>query len=791
MHNIQNIFNNLVSKSVNRSESEVVTVQYLSNPDGSIRWIWPSTCKSPYFLKFYHVQGLKANAFALLIKFIFALRLQKLVFKSSEVVLTDTILVNQNEWALFTGTVGPNQKYILYQKEQFTKKGSFTKIAITPQSQKLINNEIATIDILKKEKDLNFHFPDVVNVDNNFITFQENRSFSTRKNQWSQQHTLFLQSLAKVNACEYAYDDFDQKHNISSRIQSLKNTRKKLPSGIIKKLEYLHQSFKGSTVDTHLAHGDFTPWNILTNQHAELYIYDWELSSANYPLGFDFFHFIIQNGVLTQQMTWSEIKTEISLSEGMIFHQNETELYLSYYLLVNVLNYLEVYVKQENWHTQIYWLLETWNVALSDSLATVVNPRELIVLDTFDHLNYDQYSGLKLSDQAEKISEYSDLDILMTRQTSEKLIQFLNKHPLIQKVQIQSRYAMTRLMILTKDRQLLSMDHIHQLKRKSLEYMNVKELLKRPYIDRYGIKKMDLMDSLQFIGLFYGLNNAPIPEKYRKYGHVFVGVNNHLDQVINEQFSTGKPNQLELYKEINKLPMNQSFSAFKNKILYLLDSLRNTFRQKGLVITFSGVDGAGKSTIIEKTKREIEKKLRKKVVVIRHRPSLLPILSAWAKGKSEAEKYAAQNLPRQGNNKSTISSLLRFAYYYTDYIIGQFYIYVKHVLRGDVVLYDRYYFDFINDSLRSNISLPKWFLKGGYKLLFQPTLNFFLYADAQTILSRKKELDEQTIKKLTHDYISLFNDLDKKQIGQYLAIENIHLDRTLHLVSKSIQAKLI
>jgi thymidylate kinase len=112
-------------------------------------------------------------------------------------------------------------------------------------------------------------------------------------------------------------------------------------------------------------------------------------------------------------------------------------------------------------------------------------------------------------------------------------------------------------------------------------------------------------------------------------------------------------------------------------------------------------------------------------------------------------------------------------------------------LRGDVVLYDRYYFDFINDSLRSNISLPKWLLRGGYRLLFQPTLNFFLYADAQTILSRKKELDEQTIKKLTHDYISLFNDLDKKRIGKYLAIENIHLDRTLHLVSKSIQAKLI
>jgi hypothetical protein len=111
--------------------------------------------------------------------------------------------------------------------------------------------------------------------------------------------------------------------------------------------------------------------------------------------------------------------------------------------------------------------------------------------------------------------------------------------------------------------------------------------------------------------------------------------------------------------------------------------------------------------------------MRKRVVVIRHRPSLLPILSAWSKGKTAAEKEAAETLPRQGQNKSFFSSVFRFSYYYTDYLFGQFYVYFKHVLRGDVVLYDRYYFDFINDSLRSNITLPKWILKSGYTFLLK------------------------------------------------------------------------
>ena len=113
----------------------------------------------------------------------------------------------------------------------------------------------------------------------------------------------------------------------------------------------------------------------------------------------------------------------------------------------------------------------------------------------------------------------------------------------------------------------------------------------------------------------------------------------------------------------------------------------------------------------DEIRQKIEKQLRMPVVVLRHRPSILPIISAYTMGKEAAEQKAASTLPRQGKNNSTLSSLLRFAYYYTDYVLGQFYIQVKYVLRGKVVVYDRYYFDFINDSKRSNISLPNWFTK--------------------------------------------------------------------------------
>lgn len=107
------------------------------------------------------------------------------------------------------------------------------------------------------------------------------------------------------------------------------------------------------------------------------------------------------------------------------------------------------------------------------------------------------------------------------------------------------------------------------------------------------------------------------------------------------------------------------------------------------------------------------------------------------------------------------------------------------------MLYDRYYFDFINDSLRSNITLPKWILEKGYTFLMKPDLNFFLYADAQTILARKKELTEETINKLTSEYLTLFNRLGKNKTEQYQPIENIHLEQTLATISASIQRKLM
>lgn len=197
-----------------------------------------------------------------------------------------------------------------------------------------------------------------------------------------------------------------------------------------------------------------------------------------------------------------------------------------------------------------------------------------------------------------------------------------------------------------------------------------------------------------------------------------------------------------------------------------------------LVISFSGVDGAGKTTIL----RIIKEKLLAdglKVVELRSRPSLLPILSAFKHGKNQAEINAAEALPRMGGNVSQLSSWLRYFYYLTDYIFGQIFIYFRYTRRNYVVIYDRFYFDYIVDpkrfNLLNNMRLTKFF----FRFIRSPNINIFLHAPVEIILERKRELDATAIRSLTDGYMALFDNLEGHSNSKYICIENIDLSQTI------------
>ena len=786
---MENIFKKIgytLSSSNDKRNLEEIKWLQINNPDGTARWIWNSSNKQPIFLKFYNEGSIRAKIFALLIKTIFYLKLQKLVFKQSTFYFQknqNSFFNIQNNWAIFLGTVGPNNKALLFDGR------NFTKIATTSNAEKLIENEYLNIKKLNTYS-LSFITPSVVNKTSDCLTLSNVSNDCKRFGSIKSLQINAILELNRIDKQVLAVKEWNYLNELKNKLNAIENT--KIPNNIVRKLKALINDMQpDEKIELAFSHGDFTPWNMFeVNQKVSLY--DWELASSDKTKGFDYFHYVIQYEVLVNHKSWKNIYTVLleNAKQKRLIEQlfngnlDEFHTYLKWYLIINSINHLDLYAAQKNWHIQINWLLNVWNEGLNEFMKNIKSSRQLIIMDLFDAIQNEEYATLKMpNDFPENLSLNADIDVIIPKNLNSKMVSFLKNHTLISRIKTEKKSFMNAIKIVTNENEILAIDLIWQLKRKNLEMLDAKKIIAENIKNEFQVKTTSCKYTVQYIGLFHLLNNGKIPKKYKAYAQIIHNSKAELDLLIGEHYVNRKQNKTKLLEYLHRQKANRKINFMINTLNYGLDTLKSYFSNSGFVITFSGVDGVGKSTVIEQIAIKIEKQLRKKVIVLRHRPSLLPILSVYTKGKEKAHTDVISSLPRQGKNTSLLSSLLRFSYYYFDYLIGQFVIYFKYTLRGDVVIYDRYYFDFINDSKRSNIQLPKYISKSGYRFLLKPKFNFFLFEEAKVILKRKNGLNESTINELTKEYKTLFQHLKlKTKNTRYDSIRNDNLDSTLNTI---------
>ncbi|WP_273445663.1 phosphotransferase family protein [Neolewinella agarilytica] len=736
---------------------------YIPGVDGHPRWIWPADSKRPTFLQFFQPISWKQHIYVIVIRLIFLLRLQQLVFSS--IPLKADFTRKEDGWAVFTGTPGPNRKLVI-----INKKGEIAKVAVGKMAIPNLRNEAFFLrDLQANEQRFSFRVPKLIRYKDEELVMEKIPSQGTWS-RFTQQHATALWQLRRVKAHNGLLSDWREWDRIHKRINQLKNEpHADIPVGLITDLlKMVVQEDRTAAVSYGLAHGDFTPWNTLRTNDDQLAIIDWELGQTEMPLGFDFFHFHLQNGIMVERKSWQqiyrgmqEVLTEETRSALFGNAEADVDRYLRLYLMYHISYYLSLYQQQQDWHQQIYWQLDVW----SDALVSLLDPedqRRALLSRLFDGLKNRDYAVLKMEHEDPlALPPGSDLDILLSREDARQLVDLLERYPLLARAKVVRKSFMTSLLLVLQDGQILSVDLIWKLKRKATVFMDAGRMIQRADKNRYGVRVVSAQDTRRYVELFYGLNGAEVPAKF---GHL-------------ETFPGGA----------NSLAENKGSQGLGNRAAYLLDTLRTMVYNRGFLITFSGVDGAGKSTIIERVVTMLDKEFRRPVKVLRHRPSVLPILSAWRYGKKGAEEKSMASLPRTGNNTSLVSSLLRFSYYYLDYLLGQWYVHFRYVLRGYVVVYDRYYYDFIIDPRRTNLELPGWVTAAGFRLLQKPALNFFLYADPDTILARKQELDRDTIVSLTKQYRNLFEGFEKKNTsGQYVNLENVVLEDSLQAIRTSL-----
>lgn len=792
---------------------------YINNPNQTIRWFFPKNLKTPSFLNFYNAASWKAKLFKTATTAAFKLSLgQWLTAGCFQIHHRKHLQLDQylqevphTNYSVFMGTVGVNRK-VLAEVNTEQKTTHFIKIPLGRNTQQLINNEKRALQIMAATRLEKTVVPHATTPHTTTAAILSNVQPKRAKRQ-SKLTELHIDTLVEwyrqsTKSMELQWTNFDEstRNNIAmlrfaTRFEQSKNIQQLLKS--------LHQSIPADQrVPVAYSHGDFTPWNLFATDH-QLHVYDWEFFSTNRPVLFDLFHFIFQSEVLLHRSNYATIKQEINrvlalpaLQRFVKEKQLNTALQLKLYLLANVSYYLNLYEQQRNLHQQAYWLIDVWQDALLDLQpeSEECSNRETFIKQWVAELNSYKYAWLKFHEgRLDNVSPTADIDLLVQQSDLPNLIQLATKNPLIKASSLRKKSFMTTIELTFKDNSFLSIDLIHKFQRKWTNMLCAKQVLSSTQQTPEQINVPAPEFDLEYVLLFYTLNGAEIPQKYqRHFKAMSIPVQNRMLNRIQAtyqlnaisledlfQHSTSWKDQL--WATLQNRSENRGFNGCKSQLNYLMDSLRSIVRGGGFCISFSGVDGAGKSTTISNMAAILEKKYRRKVVVLRHRPSILPILSALKYGKAQAQQRAANTLPRKGKNASFWASALRFSYYLSDYLLGQFYIYAKHILRGEIVLYDRYYFDFINDAKRSNIVLPKSLIQRFYSLVFKPELNIFLYASPEVILARKRELSESDILKLTHDYRSLFTDLEQKyDRSRYIQIENIDQQETIDTILREL-----
>ncbi len=186
--------------------------------------------------------------------------------------------------------------------------------------------------------------------------------------------------------------------------------------------------------------------------------------------------------------------------------------------------------------------------------------------------------------------------------------------------------------------------------------------------------------------------------------------------------------------------------VLQRRFLFEWSKVHRLFRPPGVMIAVLGVDGSGKSTVIEAIAPVLKETTHNALYIHHLRPSLLPPLARF-RGKKSVQKGPVLE-PHGATPSGVVGSLLRLSYLTLDYILG-YWIKVRPIIAKQpaIVLFDRYAYDMAMDPRRFRIGVSlkvaKWFTK----LVPKPDLILCITASPRVINARKQELPIEETKR--------------------------------------------
>ena len=391
-----------------------------------------------------------------------------------------------------------------------------------------------------------------------------------------------------------------------------------------------------------------------------------------------------------------------------------------------------------------------------------------LLAELFRHLNTNcEYAVLRNFEGLPEKNNSRDIDIIIERKTYKKqkkeLIALLEKHNWKIITYLNSDRVVTWVCgCIDKESnvEIIQLDFFFNTSLFGVRLINAKEFLANR---EFNGKIYHVNKDFEFLDKY--LYDRVVGAEYpKKYSHVKDAVRD--SKVVSEKLkkvlgarSIEECDRCSGKKMLLHAAMRNPFATLGRFIKFEYHRIKNYIcSNTGFSIGFTGPDGSGKTTVIDTILERIAPVFKTAHKYYHFRPALFGNLGEVAHSagiKKEVDRNYSD--PHRGGKTGKVNSLLRLCYYSMDYIIGYF-VKVKSVTRiTRVVVFDRYYTDIICDSRRSRIYLSPKFLYWWGKL-FIPTLNYniLLTASSDTILARKRELDEEGIRTINAkiDYLA-------------------------------------
>jgi len=186
------------------------------------------------------------------------------------------------------------------------------------------------------------------------------------------------------------------------------------------------------------------------------------------------------------------------------------------------------------------------------------------------------------------------------------------------------------------------------------------------------------------------------------------------------------------------------------------------------VIAFMGVDGSGKSTIIDKLSRSLSGKYAK-IRYLHLRPYLF----------LTDKRIVVKNPHNIIKTPSKIASLFKILSWL---IIYRLFFLTNLKKKNQLIVFDRYAHDLTIDPIRYNFNLPKKITRYILNLFPEPDLWIILTAAVTKIEQRKKELSSKELKRQMKLYINF----SRTKKNSFIINTNKTISKNLKLIIKRI-----